>query len=220
MKNTILVLLLLSLVGYQTSAQVSQDVEVNGMQIFTKEKEPKKATGSPFYENDFVWGKVIDDDTRQVQMLMRYNAVEDIVVLRPNPKSEEEYVLPKKRSITYNFGNYTYFIDGLKTNKGFNEGFYAKFYEGENSKFVGQPVADITPAKVASTGYQQDKPAHMKVEMVYYISIDGKPFQEVRIKEKDLEDLFDSEKMEDYFDDKKIKTEDDVIAMLKYYDSM
>lgn len=218
MKNTVLALLFLTFVGYQSNAQVVQDVEMNGMQIFTKNKEPDKMTGSPFYEDDFIIGKVMEND-RKVMMLMRYNALEDMVVLRPNTNSTKEYVLPKKKSIMYDFGDYTYFIDRLETEEGNLEAYFAKFHQGKHSIFVGQPNADYTPAKKAATSYTQDKPASIKVEMVYYISIDGAPFKEVRLKEKDLEDLFDSDRMEDYFDDRKIKTEEDVVAMLKFYDN-
>lgn len=218
MKNYLLILFI-SFSLTQILAQQTQNVEMNGMQIFTKDKEPDKMTGSPYYEDDFIIGKVMEDD-RKVMMLMRYNALEDMVVLRPNTNSTKEYVLPKKKSIKYDFGNYTYFIDRLETEEGELEAYFAKFHQGKHSIFVGQPNADYTPAKKAATSYTQDKPASIKVEMVYYISIDGAPFKEVRLKEKDLADLFDSDRMEDYFDDKKIKTEEDVVAMLKFYDNI
>ncbi|WP_026915841.1 hypothetical protein [Christiangramia portivictoriae] len=219
MKNYYLLILAIFIGMTSANAQLTSDVEMTGMLIFTKEKEPAKMTGSPYYEDDFIIGQVMEDK-RKVRMLMRYNALEDMVVLRPNTTSTKEYVLPKKKSITYDFGDYTYFIDRLKTEEGELEAYFAKFYQGENSTFVGQPKADFTPARQATTGYSKDKPASIKVEMVYYISIDGKPFREVRLKEKDLEDLFDSDRMEDYLDDRKIKTEADVVAMLKFYDSI
>ena len=219
MKNYLLFAIFIAMSISHGTAQRFQNLENNGMQIFTKQKEPAAMTGSPYYEEEFMMGTVIDKD-RKVNMLMRYNALEDMVVLKPDASTGKEYVLPKIKSINYKIGNYTYFIDELNTEDGKLEAYFARFYQGENSDFVGQPVADYTPAKAATTGYGEDKPAKIKVDMVYYISVDGAPFKEVRLKEKDLEDLFKGDKMEDYLDDNKIKTEQDVVSLLKYYEQL
>lgn len=202
-----------------SAQQINPFASDEGMLIFTKEKEPDTFTGSPYYEDDFQTGVIHDDKGRSLKVQMRYNALEDVVVIRPKPNSEEEYMLPKLKTITYELDDYTYFIDRLSTDNGELEAYFAKFHESENSTFVGQPKVDVTPAQKAKTGYDKDKPANIDVEMVYYISVDGGTFKEVRLKEKDLEDLFDSDRMEEYFDDHKIKTEQDVIEMLRFYDS-
>jgi len=219
MKKLLLFAIILSASFTQINAQYWANVENTGMQIFTKQKEAEGVTGSPYYENDFIIGTVIDKD-RKVNMLMRYNAVEDMVVLKPDVTTGKEYVLPKIKSINYKIGNYTYFVDELSTEKGKLEAYFARFYQGKKGVLVGQPKADFIPAKPASTAYGEDKPAKITVEMVYYISVDGAPFKEVRLKEKDLEDLFKGDKMEDYLDDNKIKTEQDVVSLLKYYEQL
>ncbi|MFV8281175.1 hypothetical protein ACNKXS_06500 [Christiangramia marina] len=219
MKKFLLFAIILSTSFTQINAQYWANVENTGMQIFTKQKESEGVTGSAYYEQDFMMGTVIDKD-RRVNLLMRYNAVEDVVVLKPDITTGKEYVLPKIKSIKYKIGNYTYFIDELNTEDGKLEAYFARFYQGDKSDFVGQPVADYTPAKAASTAYGEDKQAKLSVDMVYYISVDGAPFKEVRLKEKDLEDLFKGDKMEDYLDDNKIKTEQDVVSLLKYYEQL
>ncbi|MCM8570406.1 hypothetical protein NE848_13515 [Gramella jeungdoensis] len=218
MLNRILFLMLFSSFLGVNAQQANPFMSDGGMVIFTKEKEPDHYTGSPYYEDDFKLGVIHDDKGRSMQVLMRYNAVEDVVVIRPKPDSEEEYVLPKLKSITYELGNYTYFIDNLNTNNGNIEAYFAKFYEGANSTFIGLPKVEVTPPQKARTGYEKDKPADIDVEMVYYLSLNGGQLQEVRLKEKDLKDLFKSDKMEEYFDKHKIKTEEDVVNMLKYFE--
>ncbi|GAA4326210.1 hypothetical protein GCM10023115_39360 [Pontixanthobacter gangjinensis] len=217
MKNyfTLLVLFLSFLVS---NAQISENVSMTGMQIYTKDKTPKEYTGSPYAEKDFKRGIIYDMNKDKSQpAFLRYNAVEDVVEIRLK-KNDESSVLPKFTHILYKMGDYTYFIDNLKTDNGYIEAYFARFYDGEKAKFIARPVADITEAQVAKTGYEKDKPADLGVDMVYYISIDGGEFKEVRLKERDLEDFFSSKKMEDYFDKNKIKTEGDVVKLLEYYE--
>lgn len=202
-----------------TQAQIVQNMSDTGMVIFTKNKEPDTFTGSPYMEDEFKPGKLIDDKGRSADVFLRYHALEDVVVVKTEANSDEEYMLPKLTSITYELKDYTYFIDNLRTDNGNIEAYFARFFEGENSSFVGRPEIDVIPAQKANTGYEKDKPADIDVEMVYYISIDGGIYKEVRLKERDLEDLFTSDKMETYFDKHKIKKEKDVVEMLKFYEN-
>lgn len=201
-----------------SNAQVSENLSLTGMQIYTKTKTPKNFTGSPYAEKDFLRGIIYDKNADRSQAaFLRYNAVEDVVEIRLN-KNDESSVLPKFTHIFYKMGDYTYFIDNLNTENGFIEAYFARFYDGDKAKFIARPVPEITEAQVAKTGYEKDKPADLSVDMVYYLSIDGGIYKEIRLKEKDLEDFFSSDKMEDYLDDHKIKNEKDVIELLKYYE--
>ncbi|MFV8224291.1 hypothetical protein [Christiangramia aquimixticola] len=219
LKKTILGMLLFAFVGVNAQ-RANNFMSDGGMVIFTKEKEPDTFTGSPYYEKDFIVGVINDDKGRSLDVLMRYNALEDVVVIKPLENKNEEFMLPKLKTITYNFGDYTYFIDNLKTNNGNIEAYFAEFYKGKKSLFLGQPTVEVTPPQKAKTGYDKDKPADIDVEMVYYLSVDGEMLKETRLKEKDLEDFFKSREMKKYFDDNKIKTEKDVVKMLKYYDTL
>ncbi len=202
-----------------SQAQVTQNMSDSGMVIFTKEKEPDTFTGSPYFEKDFQRGVIHDSEGRSMNVLLRYNALEDVVVVKTEALSKDEYMLPKLTSITYELDDYTYFISNLNTDNGYIEAYFAKFYEGPKSSFVARPEVDVVQAQKAKTGYDKAKPANIDVDLVYYISIDGGQYKEVRLKEKDLEDLFSSDAMEEYFDDNKIKTEKDVVEMLKFYES-
>ena len=219
LKNLILGTLLFTLISVHAQ-QANQFNSDRGMMIFTKEKEPDAFTGSPYYEDDFILGVIHDDQGRSLNVMLRYNALEDVVVIKPNTsQQEDEFMLPKLKTITYELDDYTYFIDNLKTDNGNIEAYFAKFYEGKKSLFIGQPKVDLTPPQKAKTGYEKDKPANINVKMVYYLSIDGGMLMETRLKEKDLKDFFKSDKMKDYFNSKKINTENDVIELLKYYEN-
>ncbi|WP_373059900.1 hypothetical protein [Zunongwangia sp. H14] len=79
---------------------------------------------------------------------------------------------------------------------------------------------DIIPAQKARTGYDRDKPADINVEMECYLSLDNNFYKRTRLKEKDLEDFFDSSHMKAYFKEHKIKDEKGVVEMLRYYESL
>lgn len=190
-----------------------------GMVIFTKEKTPDNYTGSPFVEDEFVSGVIKDEQGRSQKAFMKYNAVEDVVVVKLKPLDQDSYTLPKLTKITYEFPDYTYYIDNIKTDNGIKESYFARYYKSDKVDFIGIPNVEVTQPQKARNGYEQDKPADIDVEMTYYISLDGGIYKETRLKEKDLEDFFKSDRMEDYFDDNKIKDEKDVVKMLKFYDS-
>lgn len=215
------IFLLLFLATFAMEAQIQSTpfASQSGMQIFTKVKEPDSYTGTPYYEKEFQPGTIHDDKGRSLDVLMRYNALEDVVVVKAGMRDKESYMLPKLKTITYELADYTYFIDNIHTENGWIEAYFAKYYEGPKASFIGRPEVDVIPAKKAATGYDKDKPANIDVEMVYYLSLNGEKYKEVRLKEKDLEDFFSSDKMEEYFDEHKIKTEKDVVGLLKFYEN-
>ncbi|APU66730.1 hypothetical protein [Christiangramia flava] len=213
-------LLILLFVGGGLMAQNTVAfASARGMRIFTKEKEPDTFTGTPYFEKDFVLGTIHDEQGRSQPAFLRYNAVEDVVVVKLDKLEKDSYMLPKLSKISYELPGYTYYIDQIDTEDGIKESYFASYFKGNKSQFIGIPKVDIINPQKAATGYEKDKPAHIDVEMEYYISIDGGKFKETRLKEKDLEDFFKSDKMEEYFDEHKIKDEKDVVEMLKFYES-
>ncbi|MUP45895.1 hypothetical protein E0K83_09065 [Gramella sp. BOM4] len=187
--------------------------------FLTKEKEPDyRYTGSPYLEDDFKKGTIHDSERTSVDAYLRYNAFEDAVMIKADPNSEE-VKFPRLKTITYEIDNYTYYLDEINTEDGNFQGYLARFYEGEKASFIGKPDLHITPAKEGSSGYDKPEPAKVRVEMKYYLSVNGSKYKEIRTKEKDLKDFFSSKKMKDYLDDHKIKSTEDVVDLLKFYDS-
>ncbi|MCB7480516.1 hypothetical protein [Christiangramia sediminis] len=219
MKNLI-TFLVFSLIASLSNAQISDNMSANtGMQIYTKSKTPDRYTGSPYVEDDFRRGIIYDMNKENSQpALLRYNAVEDVVEIKLQ-KNEESRFLPKLTHIEYQMGDYTYFIDNINTDNGNIEAYFARFHDGDKVKFIARPVPKVTPAVTAKTGYEKDKPANLGVEMQYYISTKDNFYKEVRLKEKDFEDIFTSDRMEEYFDEHKIKSEMDIVKMLEFYEN-
>jgi len=214
-----LAIISISLFAFTSSAQYFDNVSNTGMQIYTKSKTPDNYTGSPYVENNFLLGTIRDfKQNKTLPALLRYNAVEDVVEIRLQLEDKSS-VLPKYTHIKYDMGDYTYFIDNINTEDGFKESYFANYYDGKNVKFIGVPEPKVTPAQEAKTGYGNDKPASLRVDMIYYISLDGGQYKKAKIKEKDLKDILgESDRIEDYFDNNKIKTIEDIVEMLKYFE--
>ncbi len=214
-------ILLLFISSFAVQAQqANQFASQSGMMIFTKEKEPDTFTGSPYVEDDFQQGIIHDDKGRSQKAFMKYNALEDVVVVKLNKLDSDSYVLPKLPSITYELPEYTYFIDNIDTEDGNKESYFARYYQGDKVNFIAIPEVDVIPPQKAMTGYDKDKPADIDVDMTYYLSLNGGLYKEVRLKEKDFKELLgDAGKMKKYFSDHKIKDVKDVQALLKFYEA-
>ena len=191
----------------------------NKMVFYSKSKTPDGYTGSPFLTENFKSGIMRDDKGKTMKGFFRYDAVEDVVQVKINKDDSKSYVLPKLKSIIYELDNYSIFIDQFQDEKGKAiNGYMLDYYSKNNLRFLARPNPDIIPAKPAKTGYDKDKPAHLDIDIVYYVQKDGGRLNEVRLKAKDFKDLFsDKSKMESYFKENKIKDEQDVVAMLEFY---
>ncbi|MCL6220746.1 hypothetical protein [Zunongwangia pacifica] len=190
------------------------------LKIFTKAKTPDEFTGSPYYDDSFLPAK-IDDGEHTMDAFVRYNAVEDVVEVKIKRNTDEINVLPKLKKIRYVLNDYKIFIDEFVNEDGESiNGYMLDYYTDKGIRFLARPEPDVIEAQPARTGYDKDKPAHLDVEMVYYIQKDGARLKEVRLKEKDFKKLFsDKPKMIPYFKDNKIKDGKDVVRMLEYYSS-
>lgn len=211
--------LLLVFISFEMTSQNLDNISNTGMLVYTKNNTPSDYTGSPYAEKDFQSGIIMDTDKdKQQEAMLRYNAVEDVVEIKLNG-DDEVHILPKLKNIKYDLGEYTYFIENFLTeDSGRIEGYFRQYYADKNILFISYPKADVTESTVNSTGYQKAKPAHLDVDMLYYVQKDGGRLKEVRLKEKDFKSIFsDKGKMEAYFKENKIKDEKDVVEMLKFY---
>lgn len=208
--------------GFTGFAQISDFIPGgNTMQILTMEKTPTGYTGSPYVENDFTQGVIMDENGKSQPAYLRYNTVEDVVEIKMNKGEKETFVLPKITNLTYQLNGYTYVLDKLQTNEGKRlEGYFIKYHDGEKVKFYGRPMPDVTEAQPARTGYGKDKPAHLSVNMEYYITNENGVLQNVRIKEKDIKNaLPSSSAIDQYLSENKVKSVEDVKRMLQWYET-
>lgn len=101
-----------------------------------------------------------------------------------------------------------------------NSNYYADFYKGSKSHFIGIPKLDLNSKEKAKTGYQDDIPANFQVAMQYYLSVDGGDFEEVYFRPKQIASLFNNSEMVNYISDQKVRKPEDVVALLKYYEKL
>ncbi|HEY9184824.1 MAG TPA: hypothetical protein VIM94_05850 [Salegentibacter sp.] len=216
-----LLLSLMVIFGFNSYAQInSQNVLNDRMTISVYKKTPKGFTGTPFVDEEFKKGIIMDEDGRSQPAFLRYNAVEGIMEIKLNKLQEDIHVLPRIKKINYSIDDYTYFIDSKRTEDGEHlEGYFVRYYAGDNVKLLGWPRPDIIEAQAAKTGYDKDKPAHLKVEMEYYLEIGDNRLQEVRLRPRDFRKAFDeNDAMKNYLSDNKVKDLEDAIQALKFYD--
>ena len=219
MKKNILIFLLLIVINNLNAQSYMNGMANSGpLKIFTKAKTPEKYTGSP-YINDLFLPTIIDDGERSLEAFARYNSVEDVVEIKVQKNSDEINVLPKLKAIKYRLLDYTIFIDNFKNTEGETiDGYMFEYFSDSGLRFLARPLPDVIPAKEARSGYEESRPAHLDVNMSYYIQKDGGRLKEVRLKEKDFKSIFsDKGKMDAYFKENKIKDEQDVVEMLRFY---
>lgn len=193
------------------------------MQVFTISKTPEKHTGSPYLEQNFVNGTINDDKGKTHNAYLRYNAVEDVVEIKiENTAQSEILVLPKIKSLSYSLKDYKYILDSFRTDKGEKiEGFLIEYYNGKSFGLYGNPLPNISEAQVASTGYQQDKPAHLSVQLDYYIKKGDGTLHNVKLRDKDFKNVLpESKELNEYLKENKLKTPQDYANMLKWLDNL
>lgn len=193
---------------------------LNGAMITYNPVEPESYTGSPFYEKEFVQGVVKNSQGESQNLFMRYNAVQDVVVLKLTPQSTKLFLLPQVSDIYYEIGDYTYTLNNPDLDIPANSNYYADFYKGSKSHFIGIPKLDLNSKEKAKTGYQDDIPANFQVAMQYYLSVDGGDFEEVYFRPKQIASLFNNSEMVNYISDQKVRKPEDVVALLKYYEKL
>ncbi|MGY5851502.1 hypothetical protein [Salegentibacter sp. F14] len=215
-------LILVVFFGFSASAQIQSQTLINDrMVIPVYKKTPEGFTGTPFVDEEFRKGAILDEEGRAQPAFLRYNAVEGIMEIKLNKLQEDIHVLPRIKKITYVIDGYTYFIDSKRTQDGeFLEGYFVSYYDGDHVKLLGWPRPDVIEPQMAKTGYDKDKPAHLQVDMEYFLEIGENRPQEVRLRPRDFRKAFDGDKaMKKYFSDHKVKELEDAIKALKFYDN-
>lgn len=192
----------------------------NRMVIPTFNNTPETFTGSPYLDEEFKKGVIDDGEGRTQEAFLRYNAVEEEMEIKLKKEDEQLMVLPKLRKITYTIDDKKYFIDTYRTEKGEKlQGYFVSFYEGEEVKLLGWHRPDVIEARKARSGYEKDKPAHLKVDLEYYISKNDGRLQEIKMNPRNFKKLFkDSRAMKKYFSENKVKTTEEAVEALEYFE--
>lgn len=216
-----LILAFVAFFGLNATAQSENPMLGNNRMIIpTFSKTPEGYTGTPYLEEEFKRGIIEHKDGRTMPALLRYNAVEEIMEIKMQSPEDDILVLPKGKGITYKIDGYSYVEDVLRTEKGDRlQGYFIEYYNGDNIRFLAHPQPDVIEPKKAKSGYEKDKPAHLKVDLEYYLAEDDERLKNIKLRHRPIKKEFSGAPgMKDYFSENKIKTVEDVIAMAKYYD--
>lgn len=214
-------LIFIAFITLNATSQINeQDIMNNRMVIPVYKNTPEGYTGSPFVNEDFQRGIIHAEEGKSQPALLRYNAVEGIMEIKLNQQEKKIHVLPRIEKISYTLGGHSYYIDSKRTEEGeLLKGYFISYYESDKVKLLAWPRPDMTDAQVAKTGYEKDKPAHLSVDMEYYLEIGDNRLKEVRLRPRDFRKAFDNnDAMKDYLSDNKVKSLEDAIEALKFYD--
>lgn len=202
-------------------AQVIHDSGNHGLMLVkTKENENMRfVSGSPYLQSDFQYGTVMVKEKEPLKVFLRYNVLQDQVEIKTDVNSEEKtYLLPKKESTTYQIGSSTFGLDHVLYNGQRISGYFIERYNGQKLRLLEKPLAIVTEAVKAKTGYERDKPATIKIEEEYFIvNRDGK-VEKVRLKHRDIKKAFRTDRAKNYLSENKIRSKEDLISFVSYMD--
>lgn len=233
MKNSVLTLVIALFVIASASAQFGglqpiaafEDTPGNPLQEYVKVYRhttvPREFTGHYYLNKEFQPGTlVVNEGEKTLNILMRYNAFKDQVEIRLGEEKDSIYVLPSLENIIYKKPEYSFKFHNLKTTEEKEvNGYFIHYYDGENVKFLSKPMAHLQDEVKPRSGYDKYKPAHFSIKEFYYLLDDSGQLKEVDLKEKDFrKELNNNKAMKKYFSDHKIKSVEDVVEMLEYYE--
>lgn len=176
--------------------------------------------GSPYFEDEFTPGIIMMEGKESLRAYLRYNAVDDQVEVRVAPNAESTYVLPKDQTISYKLKDYVYKLRQVTTNEGKGlEGYFLDYYSGEKASFYAKPTARVIRPRRESTAFNDRTSLRRDVYVDYYLVLKDRPLIHVKLREKDFRKVLEDEPgMKKYFTDNKVKDEEDVVRMLRFYE--
>lgn len=234
MKNLLIFSLFILFTTFSVSAQfvglqpiaAFEDTPGNPLQEYVRTYKhteiPKEFTGSFYAEEEFTPGTLlVEGEDKKLDVLLRYNALTDVVEVKLQGK-DSVYVLPRLGNLIYKTPEYSYKFDSYKTDKGKDVGgFFIHYYDGENLSFISKPMAHLRKEVKPRSGYDRYKPAHYSVKEFYYLLDDEANLKEVDLKERDFrKELSGEKRLQKYFSENKVKTVEDVVEMLRFYETL
>lgn len=202
------------------SAQIN-DSGMNGfMKITTKENDiMNRIEGSPYLNEEFAAGIIKQEGKINLNVYLRYNVVKEIMEIKTDKNSKDTYTLPLNKTTIYSLGAQNYLPEEISYQGNNITGFFIEHYRGENVRLLEKPTVTITDPVKAQTGYEKDKPALIKIDQEYYLVFKEGKVENIRLKQRDLKDVFDEGAAKKYLSGHKVKTVDDLIKFLSVVDS-
>lgn len=183
-----------------------------------EQEEDNTYKGSPYLNDNFLPGSITLEGKEPVEVLLRYNVLNEEMEIKVDPAKPDIFRLNRNQSILYDIPPFQYSLQSIRYNGKEVKGYFGKGFQGKKVSLLVKPTVEYTEAEKAK-GYGSDVPASIKIKQEYYIvSADGR-VENVRLKEKDIKKLFDSDQVKDYFKKNSLDTVDDLNAFLSFHEN-
>lgn len=223
MKHFIVLLLLTSFFSY---GQIKDDVVIYNHYYYLPGDTKKYhieyvVKGTPYLDKLFKIGTVSFNTKNEVKSLMRYNIFRDYFELLD--KDQKQTILQKKHTIEVILEKKTYqFIEYL--NKGETKTGYLTPLSSGKTVLYSKINKKMSEYSSPDNGYQTFSSPKFIDEFDYYIKKFNEPAKKVKLNKKDvlfnIEDKFTVLKAHVKENKLRLKTEEEVIQLLAYYDSL
>lgn len=205
---------------FMTSAQLVQDTGNHSLMLIqTKNTGDELIEGTPYYDDNFLPGTFTLEGKEPTNVFLRYNVVEEQMEIKTELNGEETYMLPVNTKAKYQIGKDNYGFRNLRIDGSLVKGYFKEHYNGEKVSLYEKIIASTSEPVKAQTAYQKDKPARIVMDERYFLVLDNGKVEEVRLKSKDFKKaLPDSKAVNSYLSDNKVKSIEDFIRMLEWYE--
>ncbi|NNK11938.1 MAG: hypothetical protein HKP08_11375 [Flavobacteriaceae bacterium] len=181
---------------------------------------PNNVQGSPYANEEFVLGKVYAKGQEPYNGLLRYNAYQDGIEMKTD---KGIITLLKRDYLSAVMEGKHYRIENYKKNGAIRKTYFVEMNEG-NARLLLKQGKNFVEERVATSSYSKDQPAKFEDDNSYYIITEGNPGVEVRLRSKNIiAALPDHQKEIAAFAKKnklKMKTEEEVLQVLAYYNTL
>ena len=220
-KQPFLLLLFFSSFGLfaQVSGGINDGLNYGFTLIPTIEKSMDKIEGTPYYNENFVRGTVRIEEKEPLQAFLRYNVSEERIEIKTNLESPRVYQLPAGSEAEFFIDSEKFILDKISADNGSFFGYFVELTNGDKYRLLKKPIAHLQPGEKAKTGYGKDEPARIKIEEEYFIVPHSGRAINVRAKSKDLKNAFNTQEVEAYLKDHKIKSEEDLVKFVSFLNS-
>lgn len=219
MKKQLTLFLTFFIIGSTSLFSQIQDNDNQGfMTITLKKKDLSKITGTPYFDESYKSGSIFLEEKEPLKVFMRYDVQNETIEIKTDLSSDEIFILPSGKNAKYEIGNLTFLYDKINVNGKQTIGYFIEHFDGDHFRLLEKPLVTVTEAVAAKTGYEKDIPAEIKIESEFYIKKEGDKIENVRIKHKDIKNIFTSKAASEYLSKNRINSTDDLKDFLKYLD--
>ena len=177
--------------------------------------------GSPYLDEMYKTGKATIAGASQASMLMRYNAYADEMEFLDSTGKPRK--LMKNTNVVVDLDGTIYEVHEYEHRGKMKEGYFIALNEGPIILYK-KPGKQFRQAEQLQNSYEEVTPAKYSDNTTYYLWEDGKDMQQIRLNRKDfiyhLDDNTRSLKKFLQRQKLKLKTEEEAVKVLTYYNKM